>query len=255
MLTKIQQILRDKNSFSHRNEGILIANVASAGDGVILATDMLTAVIDKKTLLLLSGGRTPKELYEALAATEKLEPGAVGLVDERYGEKFHENSNEKMIQDTGLLRYFSARDIPFYPILATGETREETADDYDLMLRELQTVYQKNVGILGIGLDGHTAGLPAQNEKRKSQIAKVYDEKYKLVTEYNDESGKYGKRVTMTFLGLSYLDLLLVLVFGDDKKAALDLVFSDGSEEEVPGRFYKRPEIAKKTLLITDQNI
>lgn len=255
MIDSIARILRDKNSFSHRNEGILIANVQSPGDGVILATDIVTSVLDKNALLLLSGGRTPKELYEALAATEILDVGAVGLVDERYGEKFHESSNEKMIQDTGLLRYFSARDIPFYPILARGETREETAADYDLMLRELQTVYQKHVGILGIGLDGHTAGLPALSSKMQMQNTRLYEEKYKFVTEYNDEAGDYGERVTMTFLGLSHLDLLLVLIFGDEKREALNSVFSNGSEEEIPGRFYKRPDIAKKTLFITDQNL
>ena len=50
------------------------------------------------------------------------------------------------------------------------------------------------------------------------------------------------------------LDFLLVLVFGKDKREALRLVFKDGSEDDIPGRFYKRPEIAKKTLIITDQS-
>ena len=37
-------------------------------------------------------------------------------------------------------------------------------------------------------------------------------------------------------------------VFGEDKKDALQKVFQEGSEEEIPGRFFKRPEIAKRTL-------
>jgi hypothetical protein len=32
-------------------------------------------------------------------------------------------------------------------------------------------------------------------------------------------------------------------------------MFTEGREEEIPARFFKRPEIAKKTLLITDQRI
>jgi 6-phosphogluconolactonase/glucosamine-6-phosphate isomerase/deaminase len=70
-----------------------------------------------------------------------------------------------------------------------------------------------------------------------------------------DDGGKYGERVTMSFLGLSMLDILLVLVFGKEKREALELVFSEGREEDVPGRFFKRPEIAKRTLLITDQEV
>jgi hypothetical protein len=32
-------------------------------------------------------------------------------------------------------------------------------------------------------------------------------------------------------------------------------MFVNGSEEEIPARYFKRPEIAIKTLLITDQQI
>ena len=65
----------------------------------------------------------------------------------------------------------------------------------------------------------------------------------------------FKERITMTFLGLSMLDVFIVLVFGEDKKDALEKVFTEGPEEEVPGRFFKRPEIAKRTLLITDQKV
>jgi 6-phosphogluconolactonase/glucosamine-6-phosphate isomerase/deaminase len=48
-------------------------------------------------------------------------------------------------------------------------------------------------------------------------------------------------------------DLLIVLVFGEDKKAALESLFASGSEEEIPARFYKRREVAEKVLIVTDQ--
>lgn len=59
----------------------------------------------------------------------------------------------------------------------------------------------------------------------------------------------------MNYKGLAMLDLLIVLVFGDDKKEALENMMRDGSEREIPARFFKRPEIAQKTVVITDQNI
>ncbi len=228
--------------------------------------------MNKRSVLYLSGGKTPKELYSKLAREEGVVPGAVGMVDERYptsprlrgaSVRFHENSNEKMIQDTGFLRYLQMLDIPFYPILQPGLNREETAIEYDAKLRSLQSTFPKHIGILGIGVDGHTAGIPAGSQKSpqfggqakvKSQKSDIYNTT-DLVVGYSDTSGKYGERITMTFMGLAMLDILIVLVFGSVKQNSLKLVFSEGPEEEVPGRFYKRPEIARKTLVITDQEI
>ena len=56
----------------------------------------------------------PQKFYiNILAKERKLNPGAVALVDERYGEKLHENSNEKMISDTGLIGYLHTTEHPF----------------------------------------------------------------------------------------------------------------------------------------------
>lgn len=249
MVSELTNLLRVQNVLVHKYSGISVVKVADQEKGFDLASNILSKIVDKKSVLYLSGGTTPRDLYCKLVRDESLKPGAVGMVDERYGTRFHENSNEKMIRDTGFLRYLEMLDIPFYPILQMELGREETATEYDAKLRSFQSTFPKHIGILGIGEDGHTAGIPA-----KFSISKIY-RSTDLVVEYNDESGKYGERVTMSFIGLSMLDLLLVLVFGSAKQNSLKLVFSEGFEEEAPARFYKRPEIAQKTLLITDQGI
>lgn len=249
----IKKILTEKQISYHHKENICLVNVFNSSQGIDLAETILEKVIDKKTLLLLSGGRTPKELYKALAKHEQLIPGAVGMIDERYGKKLHQNSNETMMRDGGLLRYLAIKDIPFYPILANDDAScMQVATDYDMKLRELQQIYPKTVGILGIGLDGHTAGIPARTPE-VHLVDSELEEKTRFVASYNDTSGKYGERVTMTFLGLSYIDTFIVLVFGQDKYDALQKVFSSGLEDEIPGRFFLRPEIAHNTLIITDQ--
>lgn len=253
MFDQIQKILKEQNIFFHQNEGITIATVDSLHDGFALSQEILYKIIDPGTVLYLSGGSTPKVLYERFAQEEQLLPGAVAMVDERFGQKFHETSNEKMFQETGLLRYLQMRNIPFYPMLQ-GKSREETAESYDEQLRTLNATYPKSVAILGIGADGHTAGLPALSSKIKIQNAKLYDT-YDFVTEYHDTIGSYGERVSMTFVALAMMDILLVLSFGKEKKEAIEKIFIDGSEEEIPARFFKRPDIAKKTLFITDQRI
>jgi 6-phosphogluconolactonase/glucosamine-6-phosphate isomerase/deaminase len=254
MMDEISRLIKTKNLHSHHNQGILIAKVSDAAEGIDLAKDILYALTTTKTMLYLSGGRTPKEFYTLLAKEERIQVGAIGLVDERFGKKFHDNSNEKMLQETGILRYIQMKDIPFYPILSDEKNRKITAEAYDKIVRELHSLYQKNIGILGIGLDGHTAGI-AGNRHDFTDPLFDEDRKLLLVSEFDDPDGMFGERVTMTFLGLAMLDLNIVLVFGDDKKDALEKMLSDGSEKDVPSRFFKRPEIAHKTLLITDQMI
>lgn len=250
----IQRLLTTNRIFSYEREGILVAQVADSDKGLEITQEILYTMLTKQTFLLLSGGRTPKELYSALSRGQTLDVGAAGLIDERFGTKMHENSNERMLKETGLLRFLDLQQIPFYPILQNNMDRLETAEKYDEQLRSLFAVYKKSVGVLGIGVDGHTAGIPAKNTKFETLNSK-FDDGYSLVAEYDDKDGFYKERVTMTSLGLSMLDLLIVLVFGEDKKRALELVFDNGSEEEIPGRFYKRPEIARKTIFITDQNV
>jgi 6-phosphogluconolactonase/glucosamine-6-phosphate isomerase/deaminase len=254
MFNTIQQILKEKRAYAHQNEGVMIATVTDASDGVSLAKDILYGIVDKKTALYLSGGSTPKVLYQQLAKEEKLIPGAVGMVDERYGRKFHEKSNEKMIIETDLIRYFKVRDIPFYPIILGDQDREKAAMRYDEQVRSLNAVFPRSVAILGVGTDGHTSTI-APNRKDFHNPFFDPEQRHLLVSTFYDETGKYGERVGMTFLGLSMQDVLLVLAFGQDKREALQSVFTSGSEEEIPGRFFTRPDIAKKTLFITDQNL
>jgi 6-phosphogluconolactonase/glucosamine-6-phosphate isomerase/deaminase len=253
MLDQIESIFRKQNVLFHKNQEIAVAAVADQKAGIDLASRILYEIVDRKTVIYLSGG-SYKSLYERLAKDERLVPGAVGLIDERFGPPFHENSNQLMIRDSGLIRYLQIRDIPFYPILQLDKSREETAEAYDGKFRSLQAVFPKHIGLLGIGPDGHTAGMPALNSKLKNQKSKIYDT-FDLVTEYDDKGEVYGERVTMSFLGLSMLDFILVMAFGSAKQATLDLMFGEGSQEDIPARFFKRPEIAKKTLLITDQRV
>ncbi len=254
MFDQIEQIFKKQNIFSHKNQGITVANVEDAKAGVELASALLYEVIDRKTVLYLSGGNTPKALYAKLAHDEILIPGALGQVDERYGPPMHQSSNQLMIAGSGLARYLEIRDIPFYPMLKPDRARDETASDYDEKIRSLNSVFPKSVAILGIGPDGHTSSIIPNREDFKNPWFEE-SQKNLLISEFNDPNSSYKERVGMTFLGLEMLDFMILLVFGEDKKRALERMFEDGNEKDIPARFFKREEIAKKTLLITDQRV
>ena len=264
----------------HLNQGITVSNVTDQEAGIELAKGILYEIVDKNSVLYLSGGRM-QQLYELFAKEETILPGAVGLIDERYGEPMWSNSNEKMINDTKFLRYLKFHDVPFYPILRhceeerrsnlkqlqetkeiavlpsvarNDDCREEAAAAYDEKVRSLHATFQKHIGIIGIGPDGHTSSIiPNRSDFHNPWFDR--DHQHLFVSDFNDPNSQYKERVGMTFLGLSMLDQLLILAFGDSKQPMFEHMFAEGKEKEIPARFFKRPEIAAKTLLITDQQV
>lgn len=223
--------------------------------GVNFVKSLLSQQVDRRTVLFLSGGKTPKTLYKQLAEEGTITPGAVAMVDERYGPKFHPESNERMMSDTGILRYLSLSNIPFYPILQVEQkARMDLAQEYDETARYLITNFPKSIAILGLGADGHTAGIAGNRTNFQNPLFET-SRKSLFVSDFDDHQGPFRQRITMTFLALSVVDQLIVIIFGKEKKEALKKLFADGSLEDLPGRFYTRPEIAKKTIFITDQKI
>lgn len=241
-IRKAREIIRKSKLDIQEKNGISITTLGNQAQGFRLTKNILYKLVDKDTVLFLSGGSTPKPLYHDLAKEKRLNVGAVAMVDERYGSKNHKNSNERMIKETGLISYLNLH--------LEGVKLNR--------VKKLLSSFPKKVAIMGIGEDGHTAGI-APNRKDFENPLFNQGRKDLLVDSFNDpksmEEGGFGERITLTFKALSKMDLLLVLVFGKNKKSALINMFKEGSIEEIPARFYKRVDIACKTLLITDQKV
>lgn len=193
--------------------------------------EALEKIVDENTLLLLSGGISPDELYKLMADDIKIKPGAVAMIDERFGARMHDNSNEMMIPDLG---------VKFYSILQDNLDLEQTASRYEKVLRELFAKYPKKVAVVGIGVDGHTAGIKPGLE---------YDHA-RWVVGYDDAGGVFGKRVTTTFECLEQIDQFILLAFGESKHSALQKVLTGGDPQMMPAGFYTK--VKKPVLLFTD---
>lgn len=207
-------------------------------------------ICNKDTVLFLSGGSTPKNLYEALAKNKKLKLGAVALVDERFGKKMHQNSNEKMIKETGFFDHLKEKKIPVFKILQ-NKSLSQTSEDYQKRVSKLLLTYKNKAAILGVGVDGHIAGLPVGTQNLKLKRQKKND----LVNSFSNFSGEFPKRITLTFNALSKFNNLIVLVFGQEKQKALNQMFKKGKTEKIPARFLIKKEIIGRVILITDQKI
>ena len=126
--------------------------------------------------LALSGGSTPRELYQLLSQPRfsDLFPWAKTHLfwgDERWTPKDNPDSNFQMAQDA-LLSKIPLPKSQIYPIETEGVNAEKSAEEYEKMLRSF---FAKKPGfdlmLLGIGPDGHTASIfpngPALGEKTR----------------------------------------------------------------------------------------
>jgi 6-phosphogluconolactonase len=112
--------------------------------------------------VVLAGGSTPKQLYEALAKTSHLSWERVRLFwgDERYVPSDHPDSNYRMVKEA-LLNHV---DIPADQIFPFPTSNSDPRVDAQNYRDQLKSLFQEewpifDLILLGVGTDGHTASL------------------------------------------------------------------------------------------------
>lgn len=191
----------------------------------------------------LSGGSTPKRMFEILAGpsyVESLPWEKITLfqVDERLVPPDHERSNFRMLQEALLSK------VP--PVQAhrmRGEAPvEEAAEEYEaLLLREFEAVHgtfpRFDAIFLGIGDDGHTASLFPGS-------ASLFEDK-RLVLSVSAPEG-LEPRITLTFPVINSAAECIFLAFGEGKADILERIFVQ--QEDLPaGRI--RPQDGELHLI------
>jgi 6-phosphogluconolactonase len=182
--------------------------------------------------ICLSGGSTPRRLYQLLAAGHYREAMPWDRVhwfwgDERFVPHDHPDSNFRMAKEA-LLAHVPAPAQNIHPI-ETGGDPADAARGYD---RVLKSYYGADaleaerplfdVELLGLGPEGHTASLfPGTSvlEERRRWVAEVV-------------GAKPETRVTLTYPPLESSRHTGFLVAGADKREALARVL--GGDQELP---------------------
>jgi 6-phosphogluconolactonase len=201
------EILPDLEALAQRVAGWLLA----------------AARVDEGTFAIaLSGGATPRRLYEVLAGPPYRDAFPWGRVhlfwgDERFVPHDDPLSNYRMVREA-LLSRVPIPDGNIHAVPTEGLTPEAAAAAYE---RELKAFYGAdrldparplfNVALLGLGPDGHTASLfpgSAVLSERERWVAAVI-------------GAKSEARITLTYPVLESSRRTAFLVVGSEKRAIL----------------------------------
>jgi len=181
--------------------------------------------------IALSGGSTPRRLYELLAHDAKLQKqipwDRVHFFwgDERHAPPSHPDSNYRMA-DTALLSKVPIPSTNIHRIKAEDSDADKAAADYEQEIRRFFKIDagqmpRFNCVLLGMGPDGHTAslfpGTSALEETKRLAVAN-WIEKFQ------------SYRITLTGPLFNNADRILFLVGGIEKADTLKAVLEDDSK-------------------------
>jgi 6-phosphogluconolactonase len=177
----------------------------------------------KAASLVVSGGTTPVDCFAALSETD-LDWRRVGVLpsDDRWVPADHADSNEKLIRETLLVGKASEAELlPFY---AAAVTVDEQAALLDRDIRFVPFPFA--CCLLGMGADGHFASLfpDADNLDEGLDL-----ESTTLCLPVRTAASPHA-RISLTLAALSRSDEIILLIFGDEKRAVYDRA-RDGDEQ------------------------
>ena len=210
---KTVEVLPDLAALIERSLSITLAKIQTAIESRGLCT------------IALSGGSTPKPLYEAIAAQQlPWDKIHVFWGDERYVPPDHPDSNQLMARRAWL----DSVDIPaqnIHPMPTDDANPADAARKYEAHLAEFFHLKRGefpalDVILLGMGDDGHTASLFPHTE-----ALQVRD---RLIT----VGSKDGQpRITFTAPTINHGRCVMFVVAGANKRAALAEIFAPEADE------------------------
>lgn len=177
----------------------------------------------------LSGGNTPRPIYELLSRSpfmEEIPWGAVHFFwgDERWVAPSSPDSNERMVRKA-LLDHIPVPEDQIYPMYYPGKTAQDAAKAYDNLLRDFFVGEKQlfDLVFLGLGENGHTASLfphtPVLGKTRR-WVEEVF------ITEEDQF------RITLTAEAINQSALVVFIVSGAEKADILRQVLEGPYQPE-----------------------
>jgi 6-phosphogluconolactonase/glucosamine-6-phosphate isomerase/deaminase len=173
----------------------------------ILAQSIASRLNSRQSVLwLVSGGSAIEVAIEAAKQLGGVDLSrlSVSLVDERFGPPGHKDSNWTQLMRQG----FELEGAKLSPIL-NGSDLSQTTEDFDRFIKAAANSARYKISLLGLGADGHTAGILPNSL--------ALDSKQPVVS----YTGPDYQRITLSPVGLGLMDEAVVFAQGESKAKAL----------------------------------
>lgn len=191
----------------------------------------ITDVIQERgeCILGLSGGSTPKPIYEALGKMPlPWDSVRCFLIDERYVSADHPDSNQKLIRES-LVRYARMKERNLI-LPDTSLPRDACVERYARDLIALFEDHLADIVILGMGNDGHIASLFPPLEDH------VMDDS-RMAAHTQTQQFAVLDRITVTLYPIAAANHAVFLLKGPEKKKVWDeMMLSSKDERRWPAK-------------------
>jgi len=212
---------------------------------------------EKQVLVLLAGG-SANDVYDLVPDFLKgddLSGLMLIMGDERWNpDPKHSDSDWQHFKQTRFYEFAKERGAKLIDILSGRSLDSETAD-FGKLLQNAITDNFYLIAQLGIGPDGHTAGITPGGEE---EFREVYDTEKLAVSQHLDS--KHRDRITISLAMLDYVDTFILFAKGEQKKSVLQMLVESAKwkSEKRLEQLHTYPVLYladKSAKLFTDQKI
>lgn len=220
------------------------------------AVDIIEELIrNKQSILFLISGGSALKVLDKIDSAILHQDITVSMIDERFSTDPKVNNFLQLKQTAFFKKLLEKGGLFFDSTPALGESIASLTQRFDSFLHQWKKLHADGivVALLGMGEDGHTAGIMPFLENQKLFGHLFLEDEWVVGYDAKDKN-QYSLRVTttMTFLK-NQVDRAVVFIQGEAKKSALEKVIAkDGSLAETPARIWRE---MKNVVVVTDVEI
>lgn len=167
--------------------------------------------------MLLSGGSTPKALYENLAQQADVEWSKVtaALVDERWVDADHKGSNETFLKNSFASEHTTS--LTVQSMKTAHVSAVDAENDVEKSYLNLPDTWCFT--LLGMGPDSHTASLfPLAQKLNAALDLNRANLTTSLIANQSEVTGELTERMTLTLRGILNAEKVILLITGKEKR-------------------------------------